>query len=506
MIPFAVIIASQALAGSAAPRLRPDGFYPEWSAVAPLATDPAGDNSGAFDITTLRATSRGATLAVRFDTGAVRNIQAGSSLDGALRLEIGSLPAGQRLTIDFRARRAYLNGNFSQVVSWTSLKYIAQPTFAASEFEIALDLSPLGVAPGAAITLDFSGSDALAAPAPFTLAPDPAPTPVRRSAARSAGAFRVASLNTLQSGMLNFNQYTRFERLFDAMRPDIICLQEEYNSTAAIIQSRLNQFNPHNDGASWNVLKGFDTAVAARDPLTAMPTFSTGYTAAIVHRAEGPVLVLSVHPKCCGYIGSSEDAQRISQTAGMVRTINEVRAGLHGPYQAAPVVVIGDWNIVGSRTPLDMLTDPAGPNLRWLVPANLIGESVATWWSANSDFTPGMLDLVVYDDAAISHRNAFILDTAALNAAELAAMNLQAGDSAASDHAMVIVDFAFAPPCPGDLDFDGAIGFPDLNALLESFNCRGANIPGDLDSDGDVDFNDLNSLLPAFNATCPSHP
>ncbi len=62
MVPFAAIIASHALAGSAAPRLRPDGFHPEWAAVVPLATDPIGDNAGAFDVTTLRAASRGANI------------------------------------------------------------------------------------------------------------------------------------------------------------------------------------------------------------------------------------------------------------------------------------------------------------------------------------------------------------------------------------------------------------------------------------------------------------
>lgn len=505
MLPFAAILASQALAGADLPRVRADGLFPEWAAVAPLASDPLGDNDAAFDITALHAASRGSTLFVRFDTNAVRNIQEGSSLDGAIRLEIGNLPSNQRLTVDFRARRAYLNGNFSQVVSWTTLTYIPAPTFAADEFEIALDLATFGVGPGSTITLDFSGSDTLDAPVNFTFVP-PAPDPVRRSVDRSPGAIRVASLNTFQTGMLNASKYTRFERLFDATRPDIICLQEEYDSTAGQIQDRLNQFNPHNDGAVWNVHKGFDTAIAAREAITPMPTFATGYVAAIVHHASGDLLVLSVHPKCCGYIGSSEDTQRISQTSGMVRTINEVRAGLHGPYQGAPVVVIGDWNLVGSRTPLDMLTDSGGPALRWIIPPNLIGEAVTTWRSASSNFAPGVLDLVVYDDNAISHRNHFLMDTALLNASELAALNLQAADSAASDHLLMVVDFAPAPACPADANFDGAVGSPDLNAILANFNCHGAAIPGDIDDDGDIDFTDLNLLLPAFNSSCPAHP
>jgi len=70
----------------------------------------------------------------------------------------------------------------------------------------------------------------------------------------------------------------------------------------------------------------------------------------------------------------------------------------------------------------------------------------------------------------------------------------------------MVVDFAPAPACPADIDFNGEVGFPDLNAVLANFNCRGAAIPGDIDDDGDIDFTDLNLLLPAFNSSCPSHP
>ncbi len=59
-----------------------------------------------------------------------------------------------------------------------------------------------------------------------------------------------------------------------------------------------------------------------------------------------------------------------------------------------------------------------------------------------------------------------------------------------------------APPCVGDLDGDGLIGFADLNILLGGFNTSGAGLPGDLDDDGDVDFADLNTLLGLYNTAC----
>jgi hypothetical protein len=56
--------------------------------------------------------------------------------------------------------------------------------------------------------------------------------------------------------------------------------------------------------------------------------------------------------------------------------------------------------------------------------------------------------------------------------------------------------------CLADLDADGAVGFPDLNALLDQYNAVGLGFSGDLDGDADVDFADLNLLLSAFNLPC----
>lgn len=60
------------------------------------------------------------------------------------------------------------------------------------------------------------------------------------------------------------------------------------------------------------------------------------------------------------------------------------------------------------------------------------------------------------------------------------------------------------PPCPADLDGDGAIGQGDLGILLSNFGAPGGGTPeqGDLDGDGDVDQGDLGVLLAAYGAPC----
>jgi probable HAF family extracellular repeat protein len=52
------------------------------------------------------------------------------------------------------------------------------------------------------------------------------------------------------------------------------------------------------------------------------------------------------------------------------------------------------------------------------------------------------------------------------------------------------------PGCPADFDWDGAVGFTDLTALLGVWGpCACPNCPEDLDGDGSVGFTDLTALL-----------
>ncbi len=60
-------------------------------------------------------------------------------------------------------------------------------------------------------------------------------------------------------------------------------------------------------------------------------------------------------------------------------------------------------------------------------------------------------------------------------------------------------------PCPGDIDGDREVGFPDLNAVLGDFglaSAPGASRPGDADGDGVVGFADLNLVLSAYGFSC----
>jgi len=493
-----VVAAVAALAAGGVARAQvfaADADFSEWSGVPSLATDPAGDASGAFDITTVYAASVGTDLFLRFDTGAVRNLISGSNSDGEFRVLV--TVNGDDLVLDYRDRSVSLNGSGR---SWVDIGAELQPTYAADEFELKIDLASIGASVGDTVEIDFSGSDALSSPASFTLS-EPGVADERRDPARDgAASFRIASLNTEQTGLSSGSRGPRLERLIDAVNADIYCFQEEYDSNAGDVQSALESADPLEDGASWNVHKNNDNVVASPHPVIGAPSLSSSYAAALVDLpGDEAVFVLSVHPKCCGYINSSEDSTRIGQAQDMAQTIADFRAaslgGTLAPFADAPVIVIGDWNLVGSRTPLDIIEDPAGPALIALDMPNLIGESRLTWRNPSSSFAPGRLDLLTYDDAILGAPKAYLLDTALLNGTERSALGVQASDSDASDHLMLVADFSFATAGDPDLNGDGVVDGADLGLLLGAWGGSGA---ADLNGDGVIDGADLGLLLGAW--------
>lgn len=505
-----VVVGVCAASAIAEPRM--DGFFDEWSAPDQIATDAAGDASGAFDVQRLYATSRGSKLFLRFDTTQVRNLQSGSAGDGTLRVEI-AMPANRFLTIDMRNKRLWRDNNSNLTLSWSTMGYATAPSYAASEFELVVDLAYFGVGPGSAITINFSGADTLLASAPFVMT-DPAVVPQRRSADRAPGtAFRVATLNTLQSGIIDGTQAPRLSRLVDAVGADIYCFQEEYDSSAAQIDTFVTGADPLENGASWTVHKNFDNAIATHATLLPITAANSSYAAAVVDFGAGDaVVVFAIHPKCCGYIGSSEDATRISQMNALAGTLANLRSGALGPsfaqYVDAPAIIIGDWNIVGSRTQLDIVENPLGPDVAEIVPENLIGNEVITWRGTSTgagSFSPGRLDLLTHSNEGLTPLKSFVLDSALLNGGELAALGLQAADSTASDHLMLAADFSFAAPppphCDGDADGNLLVDFDDITSVLA--NWGGPGPEGDADASGLVDFDDITAALANWASNCP---
>jgi hypothetical protein len=149
-----------------------------------------------------------------------------------------------------------------------------------------------------------------------------------------------------------------------------------------------------------------------------------------------------------GYINSREDYSRVRQAKEIMETIAGINNGQYdqGDLTSNPgIIIVGDFNLVGSRTPLDIMIDNKDDKLdSWMVP-NLIGESIITWSGArpNASFTSGKLDYIVYSPESLLPKNGFLLDSSLLNQTELKQFKLNADDSKATDHMLIITDYHF---------------------------------------------------------------
>lgn len=258
-------------------------------------------------------------------------------------------------------------------------------------------------------------------------------------------AVRVMSANVLFSSPLT--EPMPFKRVLDATAPDVILYQEWFRTEHDKVEAWVAQYA----GVDWALHypdERAGVAIATRHPVLAtydqaLPPSGEGRPAracaALIGTDAGELLAISVHLKCCGSAGSDEDLTRIDQA----RAINAFVDSVHAQHPDAMVVIGGDYNLVGSRDPLEVMARGLGVDGDDLDPAltPVLGDaSVVTWVDEKSRFGPGRLDWLLYDDSRSTLVHAFMLDTRVLTDGSLGAMGLERGDTTVSDHLPMIVD------------------------------------------------------------------
>ena len=426
--------------------IRIDGRFEDWKDIKMCAYDPKGDAKGAFDITKVYAASQGSILYLRFDTTNLLNLQNGPEAEGTLSAII-NLPNNQELVLDMRGRRAFLNDSLREQIPWDRLQYVVGPTYAQNEFEMQVDLGGFNINCGDSISIQFNGSDQLSTPVSFKFSQSPE-IPKRRSHHRYSGTdVRIVSFNTYFEGLGDPNREEAMGRLLNSVNGDVYCFQEEWKTKGH--GEILKRLMPLGNENLWHIHKVHGNVIASKYPLKILPSKNNQYAAAYIKLAESYLFIINVHLSAMGYIDSEEDRLRIRQVDDIVATIDEIHRGQYNEYDAPctkpAMVIIGDFNLVGSRTPLDSIIDKKVFGLKdWLIP-NLIGESVVTWRGGpRASFSPGKMDYILYSTKTLIPKNGFILNSEILNRTELKRLNLDVADSKLSDHLLVTVDFQFS--------------------------------------------------------------
>ena len=422
-----------------------DGKFDDWPAEPAAVSDPTGDATGQLDAVSLAGVLTGNTLQIALTITEPQNLQSGSQTAPDLKLVIDP-GTGPVVEIGFRDR-VVVRRDTGATLPWPAVRYSSAPTVAAERFEIRVDLSAVGGVPDHAVTVWLDGSDTLVEPLALQESSRSGPPTPAIAPPLQKRNLRIASQNTLRTGLFVPAQAAPLARLLVAAEADIYLLQEEYNSSETQVANLFNSIIPLGKGVQWHAHKRGDTAVVSRWPLQPLPNYDTSYSATAVLAPDGPLIVISQHPKCCGYIGSTEDIRRIEQAALTAQVVDEARAGKFGPeLVGAPVIIGGDWNLVGSRGPLDRLTAPELPGVAELTIPNRSATDVTTWRELNGlGFPPGRLDLIVYDEEHLEPIRAEVFDSEALTPERLEELGLQATDSRASDHLLLIADFFRAP-------------------------------------------------------------
>ncbi len=345
---------------------------------------------------------------------------------------------------------AYDAGGLGTSTGHAELGFLFQPTHTSPAYEARIDRAALPASPNASVRVrveqvEPGGAVLWSAAARADLPPISATRRDEESLpAKPRGATRVLSLNVLYSAPLTSPD--AFRRTIRALDPDIILFQEWFNTAQPAIQ----QWATTHLGPGWTVYAPSTNgiAIAARHQIletvpTPLPESGPGaearFAAAVIDAPGGPIIAGSLHLKCCGGAGGPEDTRRIAEAASINATVAAVRARHPG----AAVAIGGDYNLVGTRTPLETLAAGLGTNGSDLVPAEALtlGDAAAvTWVDDKSLFSPGRLDWILIDPDSTTIRRAFTLDTRRISEASRRRAGLERDDSAATDHLPLVVD------------------------------------------------------------------
>lgn len=418
-----------------------DGLMSDWPDTARLAAD------GRYLYARFRAPDREQTLqssptptTLRFDT----DNDPATGRDGAELTVVFSPPRDDGSPGNGVSLTAYDGRGTPRPVSHAEAGFVFAPTYASDWYELRIARSEaLGLADSSGVGFAV-GREAWARL-------DTLPRSARAIAAgtdsfyyrgaREGGVVRVVSWNVEHTSPAKNPE--PFARVLRAVAPDVVLVQEWVDTDT----ERLRAWFEQHVGGTWHAHKdeAWGVGIVSRYPLSpaSKPLRLRGEehpvraARAYVETPTGRLLCVSAHLKCCGSAGSDEDSQRMAEASLINNWIRAHDDGVVG------VVVAGDMNLVGTRTPLELLAADADLDGSALDVAETFrdGDAAAyTWRDADSRFTPGRLDWLLTSGSSLALLRAAVLDTT-----NLRGPGVEAGDTDASDHLPIVADVRTLP-------------------------------------------------------------
>lgn len=552
-------------------RIIVDGLYEDWSHVTVAIDDPVGDAAGAFaDIGSVWITNDEEYVYVRFEINVEMNLQ---TIPGPVRVyfdvdqdastgwPVGGIGSDFVFMYPERYGTEQKADDFNAApLGHANLDHYSGPTYADDEFEMRFSRStvlpirgePLFVGEGFDFLIEAQTRGQIATEfAPdagtvysYQMTDEPA-TPLEAIEIEpcSRSDLRVVTWNVLNNGL--FSRTEIFDRVLSVLEPDVVLFQE-LNASRGQIAPVMNSILPLGDGAGWQVYSVGGRVICSKYPLSLQrgdtkPSTQRGQAMALIDlpddRFDRDLYAISMHMKCCGSLGGSEDFRRQRQADANVNWFRDLRTdgGEETLPTGTPIVIAGDYNLVGGIQPLrtlltgdiqdeknygpDSPPDWDGSDMLDVFPRHQAGPATYTWRSPGSSFAPGRLDFVLTTDSVVRVSKAFVFNTADLSAAELAMYGLKATDTEqASDHLPIVVDLLVGNAMlMADADGDEDVDLVDYSSFAGCVSgpvgSDGFEAPSedcvslfDMDMDGDVDLINLGGFQSAFGGGFCSVP
>ena len=456
-----------------------DGLFDDWENVPLSYQDPQGDGMS-LDFADLKITYDNEFLFIYFSLhvgelllqdgnevhlyiDADNNSQTGGSFDGI----------GAELDWTFGSRSGthyYMDGIMSIYQNELTLRMA--PTITSQEFEIAISRTSEALmsetssvlVQGKIIIADAPfNSDQIpneGGGVSFSIGEDYINPPIPISfEKRNSTDIRLVTHNVLSSNLMDPDYQEYFHRIYMALDPDIIALQEMYENTNQL-HSLFSSWFPDDH---WYVSSQFrDNIIISKYPILAQDFITTSERTMVAllgtaNDLGSDLIIFISHLACC-----DNDESRQYDADQFVSIWRDWRENGNGPFDIAvntPFIHVGDFNLVGDRQQLTTLTEGD------IVDENTFGSDYAldwdgtpitdlfsrhthkrmsyTWRRDNSSFSPGKLDYILYTDSVLDTAKHFVVNTMTMDSVSLSEYGLDAWDSYnASDHLLRVLDIA----------------------------------------------------------------
>ena len=460
-----------------------DGNFSDWKQISPAYTDALNDQaSGNIDFHRLWIFNDDIYLLLRIEVGGEINLQNGNSI--TIYIDTDNNPStgvkidgiGAELEFTFGAKSGIFhsaNGNIS--IGHNDIGLITAPTVTSTQFEIGIKrntvIQNIPLFQSDTIEVVFKDNGVVGQ----DILPDENggvkyvfkkydfyPLPEYSIKKLKDNYLRIMTNNVRRDDFFNESLFAHYKDEYSAIAPDIIGFQEIYKHTAEETANRVASILPLSGGAKWYGAKSSsDVIVVSKFPITKVFPID-GNTAFLINlrpKYNTDLLFISAHPPCCN--NDTGRQKEIDHIMKFIRNAKDSTGELALP-RGTPIIIVGDMNLVGYAQQLktfltgdivnNSLYGPSfkpdwdGSNFKDSEPLDAGRPTTFTWYSANSPYSPGKLDYIIYSGSVLQKMNGYVLFTKGMNPDTLKAYGLNPDDAVdASDHIPVVTDFQLSP-------------------------------------------------------------